>query len=237
MKLSLTARQKLKDLEGFREYAYIPVKGDVWTVGYGFTKGVQKGDYMTLEQADARLVSELSEYEHAVYYACTTRPNQNQFDAMVLLCYNIGIAGFKRSSVLKAHNRGDHQAAARAFALWNKSGGKVYTGLTRRRAYEAALYLKPVPESCNVQRAEEAMPQTVDEESTMPQSTINRAGFAAGGTATVATVAEVARTVSDTKQSVQSLGDWLVPALLVLVVAICGYIIYERIKQRKQGWA
>jgi len=235
MKLSLTARQKLKELEGFREYAYIPVKGDVWTVGYGFTKGVKKGDYMTEAEADARLVDELAEYERGVYYACSIAPNQNQFDAMVLLCYNIGIAGFKRSSVLKVHNRGDHQAAARAFALWNKSGGKVYTGLTRRRAYEAALYLKPV--QATVKQSEDAMPQTVDEESTMPQSTINRAGIAAGGTATVATVAEVARTVSDTKQSVQSLGDWLVPVLLVLVVGLCAYIIYERVKQRKQGWA
>lgn len=236
MKLSLSARQKLKDLEGFRDYAYIPVKGDVWTVGYGFTKGVSKGDHMTLAEADARLVSELAEYERAVYYACTTIPNQNEFDAMVLLCYNIGITGFKRSSVLRAHNRRDHQAAARAFSLWNKSGGKVYRGLTRRRADEAALYLKPMPESAEVKESDDAMPQTVDSESTMPQSTINRAGIAAGGTATIATVAEVARTVSDTKQSVQSLGDWVLPVLLVLVVCLCGYIVYERVKQRKDGW-
>jgi len=237
MKLSISARQKLKDFEGFREYAYIPVKGDVWTIGYGFTKGVGKGDHMTLAEADARLVSELVEYERAVYFACTIAPNQNEFDAMVLLCYNIGIAGFKRSSVLRAHNRGDSQAAARAFSLWNRSGGKVYRGLTRRRAEEAALYLKPLQEVHAIKESVDAMPQTVDSESTMPQSTINRAGIAAGSTATIATVAEVARTVSDTKQSVQSLGDWLLPALLVLVVCLCAYIIYERVNQRKQGWA
>lgn len=59
MHLSPTGRAALKRLEGFRARAYIPVPGDVPTIGYGFTKGVNLGDTMTPAEADARLVQEL----------------------------------------------------------------------------------------------------------------------------------------------------------------------------------
>lgn len=235
MKLSQSALDELKVFEGFRPNAYIPVPGDVPTIGYGFTKGVDMGDTMTLEEAEHRLIEEVRPYEQAVAQACTLRPNQNEFDAMVLLCYNIGIAGFRRSSVLKAHNRGDKPAASRAFGLWNKSGGKEYAGLTRRRGLEGARYLKP-SSGAPIAEVTAAMPQTVDSESSMGQSPINRAGVVAGGTAAVTAVAEVARTATDVKSSVTFLGDWLVPLLLVAVVALCGYIVWQRINQRKEGW-
>ncbi len=239
MRLSLPARERLKRLEGFRAKAYIPVPGDRATIGYGFTGGVKLGDRMTREEADARLVEELRPYEMAVWQGCTLEPNQNEFDAMVLLCFNIGPAGFKKSTVLKAHNRGDHQAAARAFGLWNKSGGKVYAGLTKRRAEESALYLTPMPDDVSdpPEGPVAEMPQTVDPESKMTESPINRAGVVAGGTAAVATVAETARTLAEVKYSAASLGDWLVPLLLVVVVVLCGYVIWQRVGQRRGGWA
>ena len=236
MRLSNPSRERLKRLEGFRSKAYIPVPGDVPTIGYGFTHGVKMGDVMTRAEADARLIEELRPYEMAVWQGCTNEPNQNEFDAMTLLCFNIGPGGFKRSTVLKAHNRGDHQAAARAFGLWNKSGGKVYAGLTKRRAEESALYLTPMPDDVSDPITPE-MPQRIDPESSMVESPINRAGVVAGGTAAVATVAETARTVADVKYSTQALGDWLVPVLLIVVVALCGYMIWQRVNQRKQGWA
>lgn len=236
MKLSTHARQKLQRLEGFRGAAYIPVPGDRVTIGYGFTKGVQMGDTMTREQADIRLMTELVPYEQAVQRGCTNPPNQNEFDAMVLLCFNIGTTGFLKSTVLRCHNAGDHQAAARAFGLWNKSSGKVYAGLTRRRAEESALYLTPMPDDVSDPIAPE-MPQRIDPESSMAASPINRAGVVAGGTAAVATVSETARTIADVKYSTQSLGDWLVPVLLLCVVGLCGYMVWQRIQQRKGGWA
>ena len=236
MRLSNPSRERLKRLEGFRSKAYIPVPGDVPTIGYGFTHGVKMSDVMTRAEADARLIEELRPYEMAVWQGCANEPNQNEFDAMVLLCFNIGPAGFKRSTVLKAHNRGDKQAAARAFGLWNKSGGKVYAGLTRRRAEESALYLTPMPDDVSDPITPE-MPQRIDPESTMVESPINRAGVVAGGTAAVATVAETARTVADVKYSTQALGDWLVPVLLIVVVALCGYVVWTRVKQRREGWA
>ena len=239
MRLSTQSREVLKRLEGFRGVAYIPVPGDRITIGYGFTHGVQMGDRITRHEADRRLVSELVEYENAVLAACTRRPNQNQFDALTLLCFNIGMAGLRRSSALKAHNRGDHQAAARAFGLWNKSSGVVYAGLTRRRAEEAALYLKPVPDDVSdaAPLPEESMPQKVDAESSMAASPINRGAAVAGGTAAVAAVSETARTIGDIKDTAGGLGEWLVPVLLIAVVVLCGYVIWERIGQRRGGWA
>lgn len=143
MRLSSDGRARLKQLEGFRATAYQPVPNDRWTIGYGFTKGVKPGDTITLAEADARLIEELRPYEQAVRDGCTVLPNQNQFDAMVLLCFNIGTGGFARSTVLREHNAGNAQAAAQAFALWNKAGGKVYAGLVKRRAQESDLYLTP----------------------------------------------------------------------------------------------
>ena len=236
LKLSAHALQKLQRLEGFRSRAYIPVPGDVATIGYGFTHGVHMGDTMTRAEADARLLGEVVPYEQAVERGCTRKPNQNQFDAMVLLCFNIGIAGFLKSTVLRRHNAGDTQAAARAFTLWNKSGGVEYAGLTARRIEESTLYLQPMPDDVS-DAAPPEMPQTVDAESSMASSPINRAGVVAGGTATVAAVSEAARTIADVKHSAQGLGDWLVPILLVVVVALCGYMVWQRVQQRKGGWA
>ena len=227
MKTSQRGIDLITQFEGFRADAYQDVVG-VWTIGYGFTLGVQPGDKITKAQALKRLAHELESYEAAVTRACKIEPTQNQFDALVCFAFNVGAAGMAKSSVIKAHNRGDTQAAARAFGLWNKAGGKVWPGLTRRRAAEAALYLED---------AGDDMPQAVESEKPMTSSTINRASVAAGGTAVVATVAETARTVADVKASAEDLGAWLVPALLIVVIALCGYIVWERVKQRRGGWA
>ncbi len=69
--------------------------------------------------------------------------NQNQFDALVSLVFNIGENGFANSSVLREINRGNIKNAANAFALWNKSKGRILKGLVRRRKEEAKLFLTP----------------------------------------------------------------------------------------------
>jgi lysozyme len=75
------------------------------------------------------------------------------------------------------------------------------------------------------------------EERALVTSQINRAGVVAGGTATIAGVTQAVDTVSNLKYSITSLGDWLIPGLLVITVISVGYIIYERVMQRKNGWA
>lgn len=234
---SATGIDLIKSFEGFRASAYRDPVG-VWTIGWGFTRGVRAGDTITRAQADQRLLSELAQYEAAVYAATAGAPTtQPQFDALVSLAYNIGIAGLQRSTALRRHREGQHNAAARAFALWNQAGGRVLPGLTRRRAAEAALYLTPVggPSALD-------MPRGVDPERPLAASEINRAASLAGGTAAVSAVAEGARTLADVKTSaaglgLDSLGDWLLPLLLLGIATACAYIVWQRVRQRREGWS
>lgn len=131
----------------FRTEAYWDKYGEVWTIGFGFTKGVKEGDTMTEEEGEARLNEEAKEYEQGVWDLCTLPPNENQFSAMVCLCWNIGLnpeKGFPISDVLKYHNLGNFERAAVGFKSWTKSGGVRLPGLVLRRAKEAKLYLTPV---------------------------------------------------------------------------------------------
>ena len=229
MKTSNRGLSLIVQFEGFRGEAYRDVVGVV-TIGFGFTKGVKMGDKMTLAEARDRLKHEIVEYEQGVLAACTRKPNQNQFDAFVCFAFNVGVAGFKKSSVLKAHNRGDYQAAARAFGLWVKAGGKTWPGLVRRRSAEASLYLDPIDQE------DIEMPQKIEPERPMTASTINRASVAAGTTATLAAAGEALQGVQGVRYGLQGLEGWIVPALLVVVVALCGYIVWERVNARRQGW-
>lgn len=224
MKISATGIATIKQFEGFRPTAYRDIVG-VLTIGYGFTRGVALGDTMSREEADRRLVEYLQPYEAAVEAAagpCT----QAQFDALCSFAWNVGIAGMRGSSVIKAHRRGDHQAAARAFGLWDRAGGKPVAGLTRRRAAEAALYLTP-----DEGAAPHPMPQAVDPESNVARSPTVTATTIAAGT-TVA--AGVARDVKDIRES---LGDVLPWVLVACGVGACVYIGVTRWRQRFGGWA
>ena len=240
MKTSSAGLRIIKEFEGFRAEAYKPIPSDPWTIGYGFTKGVKQGDTITRAEAEIRLRRELVEYERGVERATKGHATQPQFDALVSFAFNVGVAGMARSTVIKRHNEGDHQAAARAFGLWNRAGGRELPGLTRRRAAESALYLTPTRAADPAVEPEDVpdpMPRAVEPERSMAESQITRAGVIAGGSAAVATVAETARTVADVKTSADMMGEWLVPLLLVAVVGLCAYIVWQRYKQRKDGWA
>lgn len=238
MKTSQRGIDLIKEFEGFVGHAYQDPVG-IWTIGYGFIKGVSAGDTISKEQAETRLKIELRVYETAVMEATDGNASQNEFDALVCFAFNVGVAGMKKSSVIKAHNRGDKIAASRAFGLWNKAGGKVFAGLTRRRRAEANLYLET--------EGRDLMPQGVDPESRMAGSTINRAATLIGGasvlgsvssvTETLQTVSIAADSVSQVKDSAVNLGALLVPALLLAVAALAGYIVWQRWKQRNEGWA
>ncbi len=127
--------------------AYLCPAG-VWTIGFGSTGNdpfnggkIGKGTVWTKEQCHTRFEQHLVQFEKDVLEGLGGKPaSQAQFDAMVCLTYNIGPAAFARSTVLRKHNAGDFPAAEKAFLMWNKAGGKVLRGLTRRREAEAALY-------------------------------------------------------------------------------------------------
>ena len=143
--------------EGERLTAYFDIAG-VATISVGVTDGVTAQDVydkrtITKEESQAMFAMALAPREAVVDRLCTMRPTQNQFDAMVSLTYNIGNKGFEKSSVLRLHNAGNFEGAAKAFLMWNKAtvGGvlQVVNGLTKRREREAALYL--TPESATIQ--------------------------------------------------------------------------------------
>ena len=114
--------------------------GAPWTIGWGATgPGIGPGTSWTRGQCDARLAADLARHATEVAQAIGNAPTtQAQFDAMVSFHYNTGAIG--RATLTRRHRAGDHAGAAREFARWNRAGGRVLAGLTRRRAAEAALY-------------------------------------------------------------------------------------------------
>ena len=134
------------NFEGKRLVAYDDGVG-VWTIGFGTTiypNGikVKKGDVCTEAQAKAYMAHDLKKFELAVNDAVNISLNQNQFDALVSLAYNIGTNAFKNSTLVKKLNAGDIRGAANQFDVWVKAGGKRMQGLVNRRAKEKALFLK-----------------------------------------------------------------------------------------------
>src|SRR3954468_8202997 len=119
--------------------------GDPWTIGWGSTgPAIKKGVVWTEQQCDDRFVEHLTEFAASVAKAMRhARANQNPLDAMVGFAYNLGAGNLSASTLLKKHKTADFKGAAAEFAKWNKANKKVMAGLTRRRAAEAPLYLKP----------------------------------------------------------------------------------------------
>ena len=114
--------------------------GAPWTIGWGATgSGIGPGTVWTQAQCDARLEADLARYAAEVSAALGEAPTtQAQFDALVSFHYNTG--AIRRATLTRKHVAGDHAGAAAEFARWNRAGGRVLSGLTRRRAAEAALY-------------------------------------------------------------------------------------------------
>jgi len=135
----------IKQFEGCRLKAYKPFSYEkYWTIGWGhYGADVKEGQTITQAEADALLVSDLAKYvayvNNAAYVPITASLTQNQFDALVSFTYNCG------SGCLKTlcKDRTVAQIAAK-IPLYNKSGGKVITGLVRRRAAEQALFSSEV---------------------------------------------------------------------------------------------
>lgn len=127
--------------EGCRLEAYQCAAG-VWTIGYGHTAGVKPGDKLaSQEEAKALLKDDLKKYGD--YVNTSVRKglisfslNQNQFDALTSFCYNCG-----NGSLQKLVLGRDAATVAEKMLLYNKGGGKVLAGLTRRREEERALFL------------------------------------------------------------------------------------------------
>ena len=139
MNIGTKGLEMIKHFEGLELNAYQCAAG-VWTIGYGHTKDVQQGMVISEDTANEMLVEELNEYENYINTLVTVELNQNQFDAMVSWVYNLGGGNLKASTLLKVLNAGDYAGVPAQMMRWNKAGGKVLEGLTRRRQAEADLF-------------------------------------------------------------------------------------------------
>ncbi|EPR8028119.1 lysozyme [Enterobacter hormaechei subsp. hoffmannii] len=135
----------IKEFEGCKLTAYQDSVG-VWTIGYGWTqpvdgKTIRAGMAIKQETAERLLKTGLVNYESDVSRLVKVGLTQGQFDALVSFTYNLGARSLSTSTLLRKLNAGDYAGAADEFLRWNKAGGKVLNGLTRRREAERALFL------------------------------------------------------------------------------------------------
>ena len=143
LKTSEKGMNLIKRFEGLRKTAYLCPSG-IWTIGYGHTRGVRKGDIITEEQATAFLIEDVQIVESTVNSINATYNynfNQNEFDALVSFGFNCGKTNLLR---LVANGTRTVKEISDALLLYNKSNGKTLQGLVNRRKAEQALFLREV---------------------------------------------------------------------------------------------
>jgi lysozyme len=156
MKISEAGIQLIKSFEGCHNQPYRCPAG-LWTIGYGHVLYPDQARLKTPERAsyalksehnrvwdadeiDALLAADLRKFEAGVLRLCPAAVDR-QLDALVSFSYNCGLGSLQSSTLRMKYNREDYEGAADEFLKWNKCGGKVLSGLTRRRAAERALFL------------------------------------------------------------------------------------------------
>lgn len=140
MKISKKGLDLIKTFEGLGLKAYKDSVG-ILTIGYGSTGShVKPGMVITIEQAEELLKQDMSRFEKGVNDLVKVPLTQNQFDALVSFSFNLGLGNLKSSTLLRKLNASDYSGAASEFLRWNRAGGKVLNGLTRRRQAEKDMF-------------------------------------------------------------------------------------------------
>ena len=139
MIISKNGLDLIKHFESLQLKAY-KCSANVWTIGYGHTKNVKEGDRISQDQANCFLMQDLYSVERAIFRLVKVKLNQNQFDALCSLIFNIGISAFNKSTLLAKLNKEDYVGAAEQFRRWNKVNNVVMAGLVRRRQAEEDLF-------------------------------------------------------------------------------------------------
>lgn len=156
MKIGANARALINHFEGYTPFAYNDPVG-FCTAGPGVLLHKSRCTQMDYDRYGTRNVPGISpdQYERMFLRAIAPREaavekligpkamkhtTRHEFGAMVSLFYNIGIGNFTKSTVLREHKAGHKFRAGLAFLMWNKAGGKVLLGLSRRRRAERRLY-------------------------------------------------------------------------------------------------
>ncbi|MGL4790313.1 MAG: lysozyme [Anaerotignaceae bacterium] len=147
MTLNKAGADLIKSFEGCKLKAY-QCSAMKWTIGYGNTfyedgKPVKMGDAITQEKAEQLFELISADFSTKVAKLVPSHITPNQFGALTSFAYNCGVVNLQKSTLLKKVNANPNDPTIRTeFLKWNKAGGKVLAGLTRRREAEANLYFK-----------------------------------------------------------------------------------------------
>ncbi len=129
-------------LEGLRLKAYHDIKG-LATIGYGHReRGQDCPDSITVEQALEYLHQDIDIAANIIRKFVLVALNQQQFDALVCLIFNIGGGHFMESTLRKCLNTSNYRGAADQFYVWDKADGHVVHGLLVRRQAEHDLFME-----------------------------------------------------------------------------------------------
>lgn len=145
MKLDSNGYKLIQGFEGLKLSAYKDSVG-IPTIGYGnitYENGtkVKMGDKITQERADKLFQYFADKFASKVDVAITSDVNQNQFNSLVSLSYNIGIGAFQKSTILKKVNKNPKDLTIKdEFMKWVNAGGKKIQGLVNRRKKESEIY-------------------------------------------------------------------------------------------------
>jgi lysozyme len=142
MRLSANGLSRLKKLESFSSKAYPDHKG--YSIGYGHLiragDGLDRSSVISESRGAALLASDVSDAENAVIEAIDVPLSQNQFDALVIFCYNVGVSAFTHSTLARKINAED-PTASNEFDRWIYASGEVNSALVDRRNVEQSLFL------------------------------------------------------------------------------------------------
>lgn len=145
MKISKLGLNLVRHFEGMYLRGY-KCPANVWTIGYGHTglvdgKPIHGNMIITEEKAIELLQQDMAVFENAVKDSVKVPLTQNQFDALVSFAFNVGAGALRKSTLLRLLNQGKYEEVPAQFLRWNKGGGKVLAGLTRRRKAEGHLFV------------------------------------------------------------------------------------------------
>ena len=135
--LSASAFVGLAVHEGYRDTAYVPVKGDVPTIGFGDTHGVRMGDRTDPVRALIRLHQHAENFQRDLRQCIGDVPlHQHEWDAIVSWSYNVGTGAACKSTLVRKLQTYDYAGACRELLRWDKFKGQALPGLTSRRQQE-----------------------------------------------------------------------------------------------------
>ena len=143
MKTSQAGIDLIKRFEGCKLKPYLCPAG-LWTVGYGHVIGNGKEapekQLYTRGEINELLRTDLARFERGVLRYCPVHLTQSQFDALVSFSFNLGLGVLQRSTLRQKILRKDGEGAAKEILKYNKAGGQVLKGLTRRREAEYRMF-------------------------------------------------------------------------------------------------